>query len=305
MQLDETLSYPGGHRLPWDASVKALRHSVPRARTHTHRERGRVGLGEHMRARTHTRLAAHAPPAPAPRGSRTACVRQWKAGMDGCAQAHTHTHTHVRVHTKVVSRAAQCRRAEDCCRGSFPRWLSRSASRYRSLFLPLSFPLSLPLSLPLSFLPSPHPSIYPSPLPLCLTVPSIPMLSNSLALARAISALAPCMHVCMYICMHACRRSRYQTRSLSVHDVHYYAQHLYIFSHSLGRPPGRACKRTRALSPFPSLSFPLPHLHCKIHSVPWPTICRVTIFSLAKSKRASVGHVFSGSPIALGSCLPR
>ena len=268
-----------------------------RAYTHAPRERARGPWRAHARAHTHT-----------PRRARPSCAcAAWKPdgmcetveGWDGwmCTSTHTHTHTHVRVHTKVVSRAAQCRRAEDCCRGSFPRWLSRSASRYRSL--------SLPLSLPLSFLPSPPPSIYPSPLPLSLTVPSIPMLSNSLALARAISALAPCMHVCMYICMHACRRSRYHTRSLSVHDVHYYAQHLYIFSHSLGRPPGRACKRTRALSPFPSLSFPLPHLHCKIHSVPWPTICRVTIFSLAKSKRASVGHVFSGSPIALGSCLPR
>jgi hypothetical protein len=27
MQLDEMLSYPGGHRVPWEASVKALRHS--------------------------------------------------------------------------------------------------------------------------------------------------------------------------------------------------------------------------------------------------------------------------------------
>ena len=42
MQLDEKLSYPGGHRVPWEASVKALRHSESERESTRARDRERA-----------------------------------------------------------------------------------------------------------------------------------------------------------------------------------------------------------------------------------------------------------------------
>ena len=115
MQLDETLSYPGGHRLPWDASVKALRHSVPRARTHTHRERGRVGLGEHMRARTHTHASPRTPlprPAACERGfSRYQMSSGHRFAFGGPICSIARETARARVHSDVRGRGHQV----GCC----------------------------------------------------------------------------------------------------------------------------------------------------------------------------------------------